>query len=482
MEMILRHELFCEKNGCTVIIHLDPQCTEFSSDFDCCNPLENKSFIELIQCYVKKQFPDLNIILVKIMVGSVVVATVSFSGIVAGDVIPTSTAYSQTTYINYTVVSGDTLWVISNKYSTTISDIKTINNLTSDYLNIGQVLKIPQKTAPAQPAEAYTNYTVVPGDTLYIISQRFKVTIAAIKTANNLTTDALNVGQVLKIPSIAPAPAPAPAPTPTPTSPTSNYTVASGDTLWIIANKFKTTITNIKSMNNLTSDMLYVGQVLKVPTLTDTAPTAPTPAPAPAPQTPTVTYITHTVVSGDNIWNLSIKYGIPMQELLSVNGFTQSTMLSIGQAIKIPVHNVPVKPTPGPQYGERLDWWTEAQYVFPINKTAKITDFATGRTFFIKRTTGAFHADCEPLTAADSRIIKEIWGGAFSWTTRAVIVEVDGRRIAGSMASMPHDIEYIADNEFNGHFDLHFYNSTRHKDNLIDPYHQNQINIAAGMQ
>lgn len=61
-------------------------------------------------------------------------------------------------------------------------------------------------------------------------------------------------------------------------------------------------------------------------------------------------------------------------------------------------------------------------------------------------------------------MIKEVWGGEYSWKERAVIVEVDGRKIAASMASMPHDVSYIKDNNFNGHFDLHFKNSTRHKD------------------
>jgi len=77
-------------------------------------------------------------------------------------------------------------------------------------------------------------------------------------------------------------------------------------------------------------------------------------------------------------------------------------------------------------------------------------------------------------------MIKDIWGGSFSWSVRPVIVEVNGRRIAASMTSMPHSIEYIANNDFNGHFDIHFLGSLRHKDNLIDPDHQEAIKIAAG--
>jgi hypothetical protein len=135
----------------------------------------------------------------------------------------------------------------------------------------------------------------------------------------------------------------------------------------------------------------------------------------------------------------------------------------------------------GAKYGEYLDWWTEAQYVFLINKVATVTDFKTGRSFQVKRTIGANHSDTEPLTAADAAIIKEVWGGQYSWAERAVIVNVDGRKIAGSMASMPHDIEYIKDNNFPGHFDIHFRNSTRHVDGTVSEAHQRQIQIAAGL-
>lgn len=484
MSLILRHELLCEQDGCTVILYLDPQTCEFSEEFDCNRPLENKSFVELVQQYVATNFPGLNVKLVKIMIGSVVVATVSFSGIVAGDINTAASTYSQPAYTSYTVVVGDSLWVIATRFGTTMYDIKTLNNLTSDNIFVGQVLKIPQKTTATspQPTISYTTYKVTSGDSLYLIAKRFNVTVSAIKTLNNLTVETINIGQILKIPAptSTPEPTPTPTPSPMPVETTTNYTVVSGDALWIVANKFNTTVDNIRSLNNLTTDIIYVGQVLKVPTAAaQPAPTTPT-APAPPADTPIITYITHKVVSGDNPWNLSIRYGIPMTELLKVNGFTQSTILNIGQEVKIPVHSIPIKPTPGPQYGERLDWWTEAQYVMPINKIAKVTDFATGRTFNIKRTIGANHADSEPLTAADAAIMKEVWGGAYSWTARAVIVEVDGRRIAGSIASMPHDVEYILDNNFSGHFDLHFFNSTRHKDGLIDPYHQTQINIAAG--
>ena len=476
MALISRHETQRESDGCIVTLYLNSQTSEFSQELDGKSPLENKSLLDQIQDYVKQQFPNEKVKLVKLMIGSVVVASLALGGAATVEA-STLAATTPTAYTNYTVTAGDSLWIIASKLGVTITELKSINNLSSDTIYAGQVLKYPQKVTSVN----YTTYKVSSGDSLYLIAKKYNTSIASIKSLNNMTTEMIYVGQQLKVPTATATPAPAPTPAPA----ASTYTVVSGDNLWTLSRKFNTTIDDLKKTNNLTSDMLYIGQVLTIPsgTTTPAEPVSPAPpvvTPITDPAAPSITYITHKVVSGDNLWNLSVKYGIPMTELLKVNGFTQSTVLSIGQEVRIPVHNVPVKPVLGPQYGERLDWWTEAQYVLPINKVFKVTDFATGRSFNIKRTIGANHADSEPMTAADSRIIKEVWGGAFSWTARAVIVEVDGRRIAASMASMPHDIEYIAGNEFDGHFDLHFYNSTRHKDGLVDPYHQRQINIAAG--
>jgi hypothetical protein len=143
---------------------------------------------------------------------------------------------------------------------------------------------------------------------------------------------------------------------------------------------------------------------------------------------------------------------------------------------------VPILTTPGIKYGEYLDWWTGAQYVFPIKAIAKVTDFDSGKSYTVIRSYGAFHADCEPLTAQDAAIMYEIWGKTWSWIPRASIVEVNGRRIAASVTNMPHNIQEIKDNNFNGHFDIHFLNSTRHSDGLISDPHQEQVRISAGLR
>ncbi|MDE5678944.1 MAG: LysM peptidoglycan-binding domain-containing protein [Lachnospiraceae bacterium] len=102
----------------------------------------------------------------------------------------------ETGSFEYTVRAGDSLWLIANKYGTTVDAIKRLNGLTSDLINIGQVLKIP-----SDQNMPYIEYTVRPGDTLWILARRYETTVDAIKRLNGLTSDLLNIGQVLRIPT-----------------------------------------------------------------------------------------------------------------------------------------------------------------------------------------------------------------------------------------------------------------------------------------
>ena len=99
-------------------------------------------------------------------------------------------------YFEYTVKSGDTLWLLAQRFGTTVDAIKSLNGLTSNNLSIGQVLKIPESETPA-----YFQYTVKSGDTLWLLAQRFGTTVDAIKRLNGLTGNNLSIGQVLLIPS-----------------------------------------------------------------------------------------------------------------------------------------------------------------------------------------------------------------------------------------------------------------------------------------
>lgn len=155
----------------------------------------------------------------------------------------------------YTVKPGDTLYRIASQNNTTVQELKDLNNLISDTLSIGQTLLLPTTEIIQIPSTAF-NYTVVKGDTLYGIAKKYNTTVDKIKQLNTLTTDILSTGQILKIPSTEIIELPAQNIT---------YIVKSGDTLFSIAKAYNTTVNNIKELNNLSSNLLSVGQTLLLP-------------------------------------------------------------------------------------------------------------------------------------------------------------------------------------------------------------------------
>ena len=153
----------------------------------------------------------------------------------------------------YTVKAGDSLYKIASLYQTSVNAIIDLNNLTSNNLSIGQVLKIPSDKTTTPPTTSSITYTVKSGDSLYKIANQFNTTVDAIKSLNNLTSNNLSIGQSLKIPTTKA------------TNNYLNYTVRSGDNLYSIASRYNTTVNIIKNLNNLTSNNLSIGQVLKIP-------------------------------------------------------------------------------------------------------------------------------------------------------------------------------------------------------------------------
>ena len=147
----------------------------------------------------------------------------------------------------YIVQKGDSLWSIANKFNMTVSELKNLNNLTNNLLSIGQVLKIKDSSNNGK-----TTYTVQKGDSLWVIANKYGITTEELKSYNNLTSNLLSIGQVLKIPQGK-------------TSTENIYTVKKGDSLWTIANRYNTTVEKIKVLNNLTSNLLSIGQQLKIP-------------------------------------------------------------------------------------------------------------------------------------------------------------------------------------------------------------------------
>ena len=197
----------------------------------------------------------------------------------------------------YIVQKGDSLYKIANKFNVTVDDIKRENKLNSNLLNIGQVLIIPRNMTYPQTEPTDETYIVQKGDSLYSIAKKFNTTVDELKSLNNLSSNLLSIGQKLKISS----------------SSQNIYVVQKGDSLYSIANRFNTTVNELKSLNNLSSNLLSIGQKLKIPSLSQNV---------------------YVVQKGDSLYSIANKFNTTVNELKSLNNLS-SNLLSIGQQLII---------------------------------------------------------------------------------------------------------------------------------------------------
>jgi len=130
-------------------------------------------------------------------------------------------------------------------------------------------------------------------------------------------------------------------------------------------------------------------------------------------------------------------------------------------------------------YG-RLLRWKEADRIFYRYCVFTVQDIETGLSFKVQRRAGRDHVDVQPLTREDSKVMKLIYGGQWSWKRRAIVVQLGEERVAASMNGMPHGGDGIPDNDFSGHFCIHFLESTTHKSTIPDVAHQMMVHKAAG--
>lgn len=144
----------------------------------------------------------------------------------------------------YTVKSGDTLWSIAKNNGLSVDNLKELNNLTSNMLTVGQKLKLSKDTVSDENV-----YVVKSGDTLYAIARKYGVSVDDLMSYNNLKSNSLSIGQVIKIPSKG----------------SNKYIVKSGDTLYKIAKDNNITVDELMSLNNLNNSNLSIGQVLILP-------------------------------------------------------------------------------------------------------------------------------------------------------------------------------------------------------------------------
>ena len=219
------------------------------------------------------------------------------------------------------IQKGDTIYSISKRYGLTPQELKNINGLSSDWIEAGSYLII-SKDNQTEPSSAH--YTVQKGDTLYSIANRYGVTVTQLKALNGLTSNVIEIGTVLKLSGQAVVPTP----TDKSTQTSGVHTVQAGDSLSKIGSVYGMTVQQLKDLNGLTSDFLNVGDQLKI---SGTSSQVTQPAPPSNNNAPVGSYI---VNSGDSLSTIALAYGVSVDQLRAWNGLV-SDLIYPGDKIAI---------------------------------------------------------------------------------------------------------------------------------------------------
>lgn len=233
----------------------------------------------------------------------------------------------------YMVKSGDTIYGISNRFGLSMNQLRSRNGLTSNLIHPGQTLKVAQSSvAKSNPATKPTvsaagSYTVKSGDTIYGISNRFGLSMNQLRSRNGLTSDLIVVGQVLQLGNTT-ASAPV-AKSSSKATATGAYTVTSGDTLYSIAKRYGTSVSQLQSLNNISGSLIVPGQVLKLSaTSTANNKTGASTAPTQSAQR------SYTVKTGDTLFRIAMNHNTTVPKLRAINGLS-GDLIRPGQVLRV---------------------------------------------------------------------------------------------------------------------------------------------------
>ena len=235
-------------------------------------------------------------------------------------------------YREYVVKKGGSLTSIADGFGISVSDLKNANGLSSDEVRIGMKLIIPDSKIPMRIVrvspnlnETY-NYVVKKGDTLSIIASKYRVSVKDLKSVNNLKSNEVEIGMKLIIPdSQIPMRVVRVSPN---LNETNSYVVKKGDNLSRIASRYRVSVKDLKNANSMKGDKVTVGMRLVIPNSTLSKNVEP--------KTPVISDNSKYIVQkADSISSIAKRYGVSQVELKRANNIKGNTINS-GQLLKVP--------------------------------------------------------------------------------------------------------------------------------------------------
>lgn len=203
----------------------------------------------------------------------------------------------------YIVKKNDNLYDIAKEYNTTVGILKALNNLSSNILQVGQILKLPTSLVEETIPGNYLIYTIKKGDNLYSIAKNYNISLEELINFNQQGSTLLHIGEQLLIPINKQ------------TNNNIQYVIKPGDTLYNIAKRYNTNVDEIKRINNLNNNMLKIGETILIPG--------------------TSNYQTYVIRTNDTLEGIALKYNTTIEDIMKANNLLTDDV-TVGQIILIP--------------------------------------------------------------------------------------------------------------------------------------------------